>query len=463
MMQASCTADYPNRVVFGTGMFGRVVSDFTNCFNADRVRDDRYPEPAQWIPQYEIERILLDHAQSLPGCTIAFNSALASIVQDADGVTAKVADGSQIRARYVIGADGAHSKMRDLLGISMRGDDRMLNFLSLVLRVPGLSARTTLGEALMYWLVNPELPGVMGPMDREDVWFWGTPIPPGTRLDTAEIAALVARSLGPDVAFEVLITDFWIARRLQADRYGAGRVWLAGDACHLHPPFGGYGMNLGIADAVDLGWKLAAIVQGWGGAALLGSYEAERRPIHTAVMDEAVDNMASLGRHFANPLLDGASAEGNAARVAADAAIQAAKDREFHSLGLVLGYGYGNSPILPEGTQPSSQAPGAYVPSAAPGQRAPHAWLADGASLFDSFGPGFTLLQLGEADPTPLLEAASASGMPLHHAIIQDDTLKALYGANLALIRPDQHIAWRGDHPKQAQQIIARAQGNLSS
>ena len=456
---APLPAGYPNRVAFGTGLFGRVVSEFTNCFNADRVRDDRYAEPAQWIPQYEIERILRGHAEGLPGCTITFGTALSGFHQDGDGVTAELADASRVRARYLIGADGAHSTVREALGVTMQGDSRIANFLSLVLRVPGLSARQTLGEALMYWLVNPRLPGVMGPMDRDDVWFWGTPIPPDARLSAGEISELVTRSLGPDVAFEILVTDFWIARRLQADRYGRGRVWLAGDACHLHPPFGGYGMNLGIADAVDLGWKLAATLQGWGGPALLPSYEAERRPVHAAVIAESVENMTSLGQHFVNPLLDSDGPDGDAARAAANAAIQAAKDREFHSLGLVIGYGYGPSPILPETCVAAPPMAAEYVPSAAPGSRAPHAWLTDGASLFDRFGQDFTLLQFGPANHTALLDAAASAGMPITHAVLEDKALHALFAANLVLVRPDQHVAWRGDTAADAAAIVARARG----
>ena len=448
--------DHPNRVVFATGMFGRAIADFTNCFNADPVRDPRYPEPAQWIPQYEIERLLHAHAQSLPGCTISFATALESLRQDDGGVTVHLADGAHLRGRYLIGADGAHSRVRDALGVTMQGDARLAKSLTLVLRLPGLSARHPLGDALMYWLIDPQVPAVMGPMDRDDVWFWGSPIPPDARMSETEIAALVAKSLGPDTRFEILASDFWIARRLQADRYGAGRVWLAGDACHLHPPFGGHGMNLGIGDAVDLGWKIAATLQGWGGPALLPSYETERRPVHQAVIAEAVENMASLGQHFASPLLHADDEAGEKARQAAAAAIHAAKDREFHSLPVVLGVAYHSDLVINDGhPMPIGNDPAQPIA----GGRAPHAWLADGHSLFDRFGPDFTLLQLAPGDPSALLSTMQARNIAISHLHLDDSELTRQYGAAFTLIRPDQHIAWLGDSAADLTPLLPRIFG----
>jgi 2-polyprenyl-6-methoxyphenol hydroxylase-like FAD-dependent oxidoreductase len=457
---APLAPDYPNRVVFSTGMFGRVISAFTNCFNADRAPDPRYAEAAQWVPQYEVERVLRDAALRLPGGRIDLATALAEFAQDAEGVSVGLAGGGSLRCRYLIGADGARSRVRDLLGSVMQGDQRVAKFLTLVLRLPGFAARQTQGDALMYWLVDAAVPAVMGPMDGEDVWFWGAPVPPDVRLDAAEITALLVRSLGPATPFEILITDFWAARRLQADSYGRDRVWLAGDACHLHPPFGGHGMNLGIADAVDLGWKIAATLHGWGGAALLPSYEVERRPVHAAVIDAAVENMAALGQHFSHPMLAAEGPEGDAARAGAHAAIQAVKDREFHSLPLVLGYTYrsdliasppGSSPLPPIGRDPSQ---------AVAGGRAPHRWLADSVSLFDRFGADVTLLQTGPADVGALLSTAASLRIPMKHLRIDDHELARLYGAPLALIRPDQHIAWCGDSVDDAASWLPRIVGS---
>jgi hypothetical protein len=245
-----------------------------------------------------------------------------------------------------------------------------------------------------------------------------------------------------------LSSDVWIASRLLADHYSAGRVFLTGDACHLHPPFGGYGMNMGIADSVDLGWKIAAVLQGWGGRALLDSYEIERKPAHQYVMDEAEANHAVSPNSLVKEGIEDATPQGEAVRRAVADIIWQNKTAEFFSLGVVLGYCYANSPIIAtEPEQPAWEPSRDYVQSGAPGCLAPHGWMEDGSSLYDHFGSGFTLLVLDktlsdEANAASL--EAQRSGTPLKVITIIDDSLVELYGAPLALIRPDQHIAWRG-------------------
>jgi hypothetical protein len=207
-------------------------------------------------------------------------------------------------------------------------------------------------------------------------------------------------------------------------------------------------MNLGIADAVDLGWKLAATLQGWGGPGLLASYEAERRPVHRRVIDEAVANYAVLPQHMVSPDLEKAGLDGDAARKRLGERIVADKEREFHTLGVVLGYTYSGSPIVvPDGTPPPAEHYTDFTPSAHPGCLAPHVWLGDGCSLYDLFGRDFTLLVLdGDTEGVERWHAAaSARGMAL--AVVQPKAagLAGLYGARFALIRPDQHVAWRGD------------------
>jgi len=230
-------------------------------------------------------------------------------------------------------------------------------------------------------------------------------------------------------------------------------VFLAGDACHVHPPFGGYGMNMGIADAVDLGWKLAAVLQGWGGPRLLDSYEAERRPVHEFVMDEAVANHALLPTHMWRPGLDHATPEGARLRAEVGAAIKAAKVREFNTLGVVLGYNYSGSPIVvADGSAPPPRHFKDYVPSAHPGCLAPHAWLADGSSLYDHFGAGFTLLVTDDS-------AAPSVNSRVPLKVLREPSVRDLYQARHALIRPDQHVAWRGDALPAG--VLARAAGHV--
>jgi len=276
-------------------------------------------------------------------------------------------------------------------------------------------------------------------MDKDDVWSFGCNQPDGAKLEGEGARALIRKATGLDLRIEILSSDEWVAHRLIADRYRDRRVLLAGDACHLHPPFGGYGMNMGIGDGVDLGWKLAAVLQGWGGAALLDSYEQERRPVHEYVMDEAVANHALLPKQMWRQGLEEATQAGESVRAEVGALIKAAKIREFSTLGVVKGYHYSGSPIVvADGSTPPPRDFMNYVPSAHPGCIAPHAWLADGSSLYDHFGQGFTLLVTDGSEP-----AMASSTMPLK--VLKQPGLRDLYCARYALIRPDQHVAWRGD------------------
>jgi hypothetical protein len=235
---------------------------------------------------------------------------------------------------------------------------------------------------------------------------------------------------------------------LIADRYADQRIILAGDACHLHPPAGGYGMNMGVGDGVDLGWKIAAILQGWGGSELVASYEVERRSVHRAVIDEAMANYAIYVAP-PPPEIEDDTPVGQAIRAKAGAGIQTSKGREFNTLGTVLGLCYENSPLIAaeEGPVPEHDSE-VYRPTARPGCLAPHAWLADGRSLYDIFGTGFALVAAQDVDPGEIdkaIEQARVLGVPLE--VVQPSIdVNNLYGARLTLVRPDQHVAWRGDH-----------------
>ena len=205
-------------------------------------------------------------------------------------------------------------------------------------------------------------------------------------------------------------------------------------------------MNTGIDDAVNLAWKLAAAIAGWGGPALLDSYEAERRPIglrNTAFASRFAD---SIGHMPIDPAIEEDSAAGRAARAALGRLVEAHAHFEFTIPGIFLGLSYAGSPIVAgDGSSPPPDDPHAYAPKACPGARAPHAWLAGGA-LHDVLGPEFTLLRFGGApDPAPLLAAAKARGLPLAVAAVGDASARDIYGADLVLIRPDHHVAWRGN------------------
>jgi len=388
------------------------------------------------------------------------------LAEEGEGVVATVADepGGQheVRCRYLVGADGARSLVRKLIGVRLEGEGALAANLNVVFRSAALARLHGHGPAIMYWMVNDEVPALLGPMSGDGLWYFiATKV--GAEAG-ADAAALIRRSTGLAFDIEIVGTDPWVAQRLIAERYGRGRVFLAGDACHLHPPFGGFGMNMGIGDAVDLGWKLAAAIEGWGGPELLASYEAERRPVHEWAIAEALANYATVGNQLARPGLEAAGALGEATRREVSETIATSKIREMRSLGTVKGYRYSGSPIVvADGTAAPVRQGMVYEPSAHPGCVAPHLWLADGSSLYDHFGPGFSLLVMGEADGGAvgaLREAAGARGLPLRVVEPGDARLCGRYGATLALIRPDQHVAWRGfELPEDLFGLLDRVRG----
>lgn len=440
--------DYPNNMVFVTRLAGHELARFSNAFNAAPERDPRYPEHAQWVPQYTLERIMLEKAQSLPGVEVRFNTRFETATQDEDGVTATISAGEGnaiVRCRYLVGADGARSKVRELVGAKMEGRYGLSHHYNIIFRAPGLAEAHPHGPAAVYWQMGKDGFSAIGPMDTDVRWFFAPGgAKPGETLSKDEAARLIRERTGIDLAYEVLSTDSWTASELLADRYGDRRIFLAGDACHLHPPAGGYGMNMGVGDGVDLGWKIAATLQGWGGPGLLASYETERRTMHKAVIDEAMANYAIYVAPIPSTIED-ETAEGEETRARVGAGVQASKAREFQTLGTVLGLCY-HSPLIAEepGEVPEHDSQ-VYTPCARPGCLAPHAWLEDGRSLYDLFGQGFTLVAAKKVETSQAQADARAAGAPL--TIVQPDgvDVEALYGAALTLVRPDQHVAWRGD------------------
>ncbi|MBU0791949.1 MAG: FAD-dependent monooxygenase [Gammaproteobacteria bacterium] len=461
--------DYPSNVLFVTRLAGHELARFENAMYCAPGKNPMYSEHAQWVPQYTVEEVLREHAASLPGVEIRFNCELLGFEQG-DAVTAKVKDlntGGEtvIVADFLVGADGARSVVRDAIGAKMEGTYGLSRNYNVVFRAPGLDKAHRHGPAIMYWQVNEDVPSLIGPMDTGDRWFFmPTAVPENVKFQAADAAPLIRRATGIDLPYEVLSSDEWVASKLLANRYRQGRVFLTGDACHLHPPFGGYGMNMGIADGVDLGWKLAAVLQGWGGQGLLDSYEMERRPVHQFVLDEATANHSTLSNQLVKNGLEDDSAEGTQARADIGARVMATKLREFNTLGVVKGYRYVGSSIIAneEGPEPLADFLN-YLPSARPGSIAPHAWLHDGRSLYDTFGAGFTLLVTDgsqDSEVEALQAAARACQLPLTISLAPRGSIAALYGARYALIRPDQHVAWRGDSlPADVRALLSRVSG----
>ena len=469
--------NYPSNVHFVTRLNGHSLHVFEECFNAMPERNPLYAEHAQWIPQYTLEEVLRRHAQSLPGVEIRFNCRHLAFEQEGDRVVSTLVDTLAggalgqpytVDTDYLVGADGARSSIREAIGATMRGESGLSYNYNITFRAPGLADAHPQGPGVMYWQVNPDMPSLIGPMDSDDKWFFmPTRLPMNTTITDEEAQAAIRLSTGIDLPYEILSTDQWIANALIADYYRKGRVFLAGDACHLHPPFGGFGMFLGVLDAVDLGWKLAAVLRGTGGPALLDSYELERKQVHQYTVDAAVHNHSIQFSELLRPGIEDPGPEGDAVREEVGDTVRRAKEAEFHSLGVVLGYRYADSPIIAGDDTPPPQHPVHYTPSACPGCRSPHAWLEDGSSLFDHFGRDFTLLHLGERDPG--LEATASddarrAGISLKYVSVGEPALPDLFEASHVLIRPDQHVAWRGTGwPQNADNLLARIAGFATS
>lgn len=445
---APLKVDWSQDVVFCTTLLGHEIMRFTDCLGLSPRRVDLYAEAGQQIAQPLVEEVLREAVSDLEPCQLCLGWSLHTLKQHDDGVQATIineqGEQRQIEASYILGCDGARSVVRTAIGVRYVGvSDSRPNF-GMVFRAPGLAEQQPHGPAVHYWVLNPAHPGVLGRMDMKDQW-WAIANGVPAEIGNADPSALIRGLVGADIEAEVLGTDPWTARMLLADRYRNGRIFLVGDAAHLNPPWGGHGFNTGIGDAVNIGWKLAAAFEGWGGERLLASYEAERRPVAERTIREAVTNMSVLAPELGNAHMNAPGLVGEQARQSAAQVIQASKDREFHSLGLVLGYQYDASPIIvDDGTPPLSEGQ-EYVPTARPGARLPHLWLPDGTSLYDRLGNGLSLLRLREgADAAPLIDAAAARRVPLTMIELHSQVHEEYYGAPLLLVRPDQHVAWRG-------------------
>ncbi|MCX7362721.1 MAG: FAD-dependent monooxygenase [Alphaproteobacteria bacterium] len=390
-----------------------------------RARNDgtQPREPAMRVSQVMIEPVLRDAILGDPLVDARWGVAFEGFAQDDEGVTATlrtVETGvtEQVRCDFLAGCDGGSSIVRDQLGIGLEGKAAvahryMIHFKS--------EARDVLQAFGVAWHYQTDK-GTLIAQDDKDTWTLQTRMPAEGEPDPeAMLDAWVGRSFPR----KILVANPWFTHLLLADRYQGGRVFLAGDAAHQYIPTGGYGMNTGIGDAVDLGWKLAAALKGFAGRGLLASYERERRPVgyrnrlaserHTGVRLE----IAELYQSERDPDVLGR-------------AIAALGNAENESWGVEFGYRY-------DGVEPN---PVVYEPTTAPGARLPSVFLRDGSALYDRLGPWFTLLCFGGADPSELIDAAPA---PLDIVVVDDASLAPIYEASLVLVRPDTHVAWRGN------------------
>jgi 2-polyprenyl-6-methoxyphenol hydroxylase-like FAD-dependent oxidoreductase len=424
-------------------------------------------EPYQLISQYTLEPLLKSIAESLPSVNVRFGCRLEAFGQDEDGVTAQVRNsdrtGGVIRAAYMVGCDGGGSAVRKALGISLRGEANLLELRQALYRCDELFERLPIGDG----------PGRGRHYHVADAQNSFLIMQDSTRHFTLhsvverdeDMKVMFEKVVGMPVRYEMLTCNPWRQNLLLADRYRDRRVFLAGDAVHLVIPTGGLGMNSGVGDAIDLSWKLAATLAGWGGPGLLDSYEIERRQV--GERNVGASRYASLGRRkwrtqyrpcIGEDTREGAATRNKLVRVAA---VEQPKSNEM--IGAELGYRYVDSPVvcdIPGGPEHRFRV---YEPTTWPGARLPHVWLADGTPVQDRIPfEGYTLLRLGgtRVDSSGLEKAMRAAGAPFSLLEMPDEPAREVYGCDLILLRPDMHVVWRGNRaPEDAGEIAATATG----
>jgi 2-polyprenyl-6-methoxyphenol hydroxylase-like FAD-dependent oxidoreductase len=461
---AGLPADHPHDVACRISATGPELSRITLPSPAGRGRgetgDDTWwptPEATHRINQTYLEPILFAQAAAQPRIRILNRTEFESFSQDERGVTGVARDldnGARvsISCRYLVGCDGARSAVRHGMGAELSGIPVIQRVQSTYFRAPALKSLLPGKPAWMYLAFNPRRCGTMMSIDGEERWlihnflYNGEPEFDSIDRDWAIHSIL---GVGPEFEYEVISKEDWIGRRLVADRFQNGRVFICGDAAHLWIPHAGYGMNAGIADADNLGWMLAAVLNGWAEPAMLDAYQAERQPITDQVSKFAFkmsqDN--SKQRREIPVEIEQDNPAGEAARAAIG---QQARDLYIQQQccgGLNFGYFYEGSPIVAyDGAAHPDYSMGQFTSTTVPGCRAPHFWLHDGRSLYDALGQGFGLLRF---DPSVAVEgfvaAANKRSFPLAILDIDDGGARTLYARKLVLVRPDRHVAWRAD------------------
>ena len=442
---------------------------------AERDTSFLTPEPIHRSSQFYVEPELFSHAETLPEIDLRFGWELIDFDQQDDGVLSTIRNAETgktetIASRWLAGCDGAQGYTRRALEIPYRGEggDEVAFFIGRMLSVyidaPGIYDVMKVDRVWQYWTVNGEGRMCIVTLDAEGKFVVLTRYPESGEPDEADIIRDIRNAMGAEIDIEIISVREWTAgNALVADRYGEGRVMLAGDAVHLFTPTGGFGMNTGVEDAVNLGWKFAAVHHGFAPEALLATYETERRPIGIRNTQSSRKLASDVATIEVPEALEQDTEEGARARAELGRHLSGFTE-EFASLGIQLGARYDASPlIVADGTSPPPDSAVDYVPSACPGGRAPHLWLDDGVSIHDRFGKWFTLLKFGMADTeTASFEAAaSAQNVPLDIIDISEQAARDLYQCGFALIRPDHHVAWRGDAlPADAAALIHQVSGN---
>ncbi|WP_316167997.1 MULTISPECIES: FAD-dependent oxidoreductase [unclassified Bradyrhizobium] len=472
-------ADFSNDCAYRTTVVGRELTRIPIPSRKDRYTatggpdtDWPTPEPPHRINQIYLEPILFACAEAQRGITILNRVEVDRFDQDENGVIARARDldagrDITISADYLIGCDGGRSAVRKLIGARLSGTDVVQRVQSTYIHAPALKDLITQKPAWMTMSLNPRRCGTTVSIDGRDNWLIHNHLAAEeVEFDSVDRDWALRTILGVDDRFEyeVISKEDWIGRRLVADRFRDRRAFICGDAAHLWIPYAGYGMNAGIADAVDLCWMLAGVLHGWAAPALLDAYEAERQPITEQVSHFAMNHaLAVMSQRRSVPAeveMDGPV--GDEARRKVGQAAYDLNVQQYCCSGLNFGYYYDRSPAISyDGETPPPYGMGHFTASTVPGARAPHVWLADGRSLLDALGPAYTLVRFDSTiNAEALVEAAARQGVPL--TLVDVDRAKGGYdfADSLLVVRPDSHIAWRGAAaPQEPDDLLDRLRG----
>jgi 2-polyprenyl-6-methoxyphenol hydroxylase-like FAD-dependent oxidoreductase len=476
---AGLPADYPHDISYRTSFTGQELTRIPIPCRRDRFTatdgpDGNWPtpEPPHRINQIFLEPILFEHAAAQARIHIVNRTSVEDVVVEDASASVTLRDletgaARRLRCRYLIGCDGARSIVRKAVGAELAGDAIVQRVQSTYIRAPGLIDRQQHARAWGTGVINPRRSGMVYAIDGRERWLVHNYMRPGeTDFDAVDRDGCIRTILGVDADFDydIISKEDWYGRRLIAKKFRDRCAFIAGDASHIWVPYAGYGMNAGIADAMNLSWLLAAHLNGWAPSSILDAYEAERWPITSQVSRFAMSHAeAEIRRRGAVPdEIEDAGSAGEQARREVGRLAYEINVQQYACAGLNFGTYYDRSPIIAyDGAEQPSYTMNSYTPSTVPGCRTPHLRCADGASLYDAMGPEFTLLRFDPGlDVAALVDAARDRGVPLKILDVERPTTAMFYDERLVLSRPDQHVAWRGNRtPADPLALIDRVRG----
>jgi 2-polyprenyl-6-methoxyphenol hydroxylase-like FAD-dependent oxidoreductase len=472
VLHSGFPADERRDISFVSRITTHELARFPRPSNADRLDTTRglSPEGGVWWPKFWFDPTLRARAAAEPTVDLRFQWTCEGFNDGINGVTVALDSAEHgrrtVRAQFLVACDGAGSSIRRTLGIaSLRDSDQTrARWQGAFVRLPGLRERIPHAAAVQYYLVNPRRI-ILGSLDGGDLWRVTYPLKDEERPTASEVRATIADALDCSVeAVEVLDTREWSGDAVVAGSFRSGHVLLAGDAAHRMWPSGGHGMNTGLGDVANLGWKLDAVLSGWAPDALLDTYTAERRPHCERMVRRAWHNYRADNAILPDPTLDDPGQV--QARTVLGERIVATRQTEWRSLGAQLDVRYPESSlVVSDGTPEPAIDPERYVPTARPGHRAPHVALPDGRSVHDLFRGRFTLLNLTPtADSAALLAALRNRRVPVDVEWVDAEGAREAYGRAIALVRPDGIVAWRGDTcPLDPDLVVDQVTGRIRS